>query len=167
MYLVTRHLVANHDHKKKTLLKARCKGVQCDTQYAGVFKILTRTTDNSLYWTNIRTTHTRTLFPKTKGRILCENIQLHRATHSLEENIWLPFKANGNLWLCQTWRAVSASALFFHAGQWDALMDSELTAYIHDYVSLPFIQNVLKQRSVFFSHTSPLMKRMTATQYFR
>lgn len=149
--------------KKKTFFKAKGKGGHCDTQSVDVFKILTRTTDNSLYWTNICTTHTRTLFPKTKGWTRRENIQLHRAAHSREENIWLLFKANRNLWLCQTWRAVSASALFFNTGQWDPLMDygqrpslaSELTAYIHDYVLLPFIQNMLKQRSVFFSHTSP------------
>lgn len=46
--------------QKKHCLKPVVKGS------VDVFKILTRTTDNSLYRTNIRTTHTRTPFPKTK-----------------------------------------------------------------------------------------------------
>lgn len=52
-----------------------------------------------------------------------ENRQKSYATRWREENIWLPFRTNSNLWLCHTWRAVHASALFFNARQWGALMD--------------------------------------------
>lgn len=60
---------------------------------------------------------------KQNGWVRHEYRQSSHATRWREENIWLPFRANSNLWLCHTWRAVTASALFFNARQWGALMD--------------------------------------------
>lgn len=91
------------------------------------------------------------------------------------ENIWLPFGANGNLWLCHTWRAVSASALFFNARQWGALMDcgqspqslqGSLLTFITWFIYfLLYSEGAETKRCVFLSLFAPLMKRMTATQY--
>lgn len=92
-----------------------------------------------------------------------------------EKNIWLPFRTNSNLWLCHTWRAVHASALFVNARQWGALMDygqrpqslqgSLLRITIFFFALFTKCWNKEICFSVGFSALP--MKRMTATQYFR
>lgn len=115
------------------------------------------------YRTDINTPDFWTVW-KQNGWVRHEYRQSSHATRWREENIWLPFRANSNLWLCHTWRAVTASALFFNARQWGALMDygqspQSLQGSPHTFTTWMFffcsIQKVLQQRGVFFTHFLP------------